>query len=127
MRLLLPALLLAELSCATPRLPPAAVSATAPDPVTVKAAEADRQASRGCYLCLKAAAGGYAEALLSMDDPALLKRALENALMVLLREAELRIPDSGARGEALSLQARVPESYALYFRAIDALQRDQEA
>ena len=126
MRRALVVVLLAQLACTSSRVTVPAVS-TAANPVTATLAEADRQASRGCYLCLQAAAGGYAEALSSMDDPALLKRALENALMILLREAELRIPDSGAREEARSLQARVPESYALYFRTIDALERDQVA
>ena len=88
---------------------------------------ADRQASRGCYLCLKAADALYADLLSSTDDATLAKHALENALMIVLREVELRIPDSGAREVAATLQSRVPESYALYFRTVETLERDQDA
>ena len=48
-----------------------------------------------------------------------LVRALENSLMLVMREIELRIPDSGAREAAEQLQARVPASYAAYFAALD--------
>ncbi len=48
-----------------------------------------------------------------------LAKALENNLMLAMREIELRIPDSGAREAAEQLQARVPASYAAYFAVLD--------
>ena len=61
--------------------------------------------------------------LTESDDGQVLVRALENNLMLAMREIELRIPDSGARETAEQLQARVPASYAAYFAGLD-LQAD---
>src|SRR5688500_11138957 len=84
-------------------------------------AAADRLAARGCYLCLKEAAAAYAALLEQSDDPILAMKALENNLMIALREMELRIPDSGARDAARALEPRVSSSYAAYFAALDIL------
>jgi tetratricopeptide (TPR) repeat protein len=120
-------------ACATPVR---RVDVSTAAPITAhQIAEADWLAARGCYLCLKEAAVVYEE-LLEQADRAegragaqgfspgyitLATNALENHLMIALREVELRMPDSGAREAALGLQARVPASYALYFAALDAL------
>jgi tetratricopeptide (TPR) repeat protein len=88
--------------------------------------EADRLASRGCYLCLKEAAAAYAALLDLSDDPVLLRNALENNLMLVIREIELRLPDSGAREAAGQLQTKVAASYASYFEALGVLGGPQE-
>jgi tetratricopeptide (TPR) repeat protein len=113
-------LLAAGLAC-TPRTPPAAAPRLTPGQLATGLAEADRLASRGCYLCLKEAAGAYAGLLALSDDAVLATRALENNLMIALREIELRMPDSGAREAADALQPRATASYAAYFDALDAL------
>jgi len=120
MRSLASFVLAASLACA-PRTPPAATPRITAEELAVQLAEADRLASRGCYLCLKEAAGAYSNLLTLSDDPVLAKKALENSLMLTLREIELRIPDSGAREAAEGLRPRVAESYASYFAALDAL------
>ena len=108
------------LACASARSA-APVPPRVPDTFAVRLAEADRLASRGCYLCLKEAAAAYSALLADSADPVLARKALENHLMLALREIELRIPDSGARDAAVELQARVPISYSTYFAALDAL------
>ena len=108
------------LGCA-PRPVTVAAPRIAPEVLAARLAEADRLASRGCYLCLKEAAAAYAALLADSDDSQLIAKALENNLMVALREIELRIPDSGAREAAEQLQALVPSSYAAYFAVLDAL------
>jgi tetratricopeptide (TPR) repeat protein len=119
LRVVVFAILAIELGCAarpvnvTPR-----VSATI---LADRLSEADRLASRGCYLCLREAAAVYDSLLELSDDPTVARRALENNLMLALREIELRMPDSGARETAERLQSRVPTSYAGYFAALDAL------
>ena len=120
-----PILLLLILIVTSSGCAPARTAATVPDRaaedlLAARVAEADRLASRGCYLCLKEAASAYA-LLDDVDDPSLSRKALENLLMIALREIELRIPDSGAREAASALQANVPSSYASYFDALDAL------
>ena len=102
-----------------PRPVPVAAPRIAPEVLAARLAEADRLASRGCYLCLKEAAAAYASLLTESDDGRVLVRALENNLMLAMREIELRIPDSGARETAEQLQVRVPASYAAYFAALD--------
>jgi len=97
-----------------------------PEQLATRLAEADRLATRGCYLCLKEAAAAYAALLDLSDDPVLAAHALENNLMLVVREVELRLPDSGAREAAAALQAKIPASYAAYFSAIDALSRSRE-
>src|SRR5436190_13158055 len=104
-----------------PRPVPVAAPRITPAVLAERLAEADRLASRGCYLCLKEAAAAYAALLDDSDDSQLIAKALENNLMMALREVELRIPDSGAREAAEQLQARAPTSYADYFAVLDAL------
>jgi len=104
-----------------PRPVPVAAPRITPAVLAERLAEADRLASRGCYLCLKEAAAAYAALLDDSDDSQLIAKALENNLMMALREVELRIPDSGAREAAEQLQARAPTSYAAYFAVLDAL------
>src|SRR5262245_15495311 len=99
--------------CASAR--PLPVVGLSPSEVASRLAEADRLASRGCYLCLKEAAAAYASLLGLTDDVGARRKALENHLMLALREIELRMPDSGAREAAEQLQSRVPWSYAAYF------------
>ena len=114
-------LLAAVVSCAprpaavvlVPRLPP--------EVVTARIAEADRLASRGCYLCLKEAAAAYAALLAETDDRTAVAKALENNLMLAMREIELRMPDSGARDAAAQLQDQAASDYTPYFAALDAL------
>jgi tetratricopeptide (TPR) repeat protein len=112
------------LSCmlgCTPRPAPVVTTRFAPEVLAARLAEADRLASRGCYLCLKEAAAAYASLLADSDEGVVAERALENNLMLVMREIELRMPDSGAREAAEQLQTRVPVSYATYFTALDVL------
>jgi tetratricopeptide (TPR) repeat protein len=105
-------------------IPPAAPAITprlSPEQVATRLAEADRLASRGCYLCLKEAAAAYAALLAEADDAAVAARSLENNLMLALRERELRMPDSGALALARRLQQRITVSYQPYFTALDAV------
>jgi tetratricopeptide (TPR) repeat protein len=103
----------------TPR--PAVVVAPriAPEVLAARLAEADRLASRGCYLCLKEAAAAYASLLADSDDPAVARKALENNLMLVTREVELRIPDSGARDAAEQLRLKFPLVYDVYFAELE--------
>jgi tetratricopeptide (TPR) repeat protein len=117
--LIFPSLVLA-LACA-PRLAPIAAPRIPAEVLAVRLAEADRLASRGCYLCLKEAAAAYDALLADTDDARVLTAALENNLMLAMREMELRISDSGAREAAERLQARVPASYASYFAVLETL------
>jgi hypothetical protein len=110
-----------------PRSVPVAVPRIAPEVVAARLAEADRLASRGCYLCLKEAASAYASLVADSDDARVVIKALENNLMLTIREIELRMPDSGARDAAQQLQSRAPASYATYFAALDVLGRAQPA
>ena len=55
------------------------------------------------------------------DDATAIVKALENNLMLAIREIELVLPDSGAREAAQQLQARVAASYSTYFAVLDAL------
>jgi tetratricopeptide (TPR) repeat protein len=112
--------LLAAFGCVSTR-PGSHVTKISLAELSSRVAEADRLASRGCYLCLKEAAAAYASLLELSDDVSVTRRALENQLMLALREVELRMPDSGARGAAERLQSRVPSSYAAYFTALDVL------
>jgi tetratricopeptide (TPR) repeat protein len=97
----------------------------APEVLAARLAEADRLASRGCYLCLKEAAAAYAALLAETDDPTLVTRALENNLMLAIREIELRIPDSGAREAARQLQDHAASNYVPYFAVLDAVRPAQ--
>jgi len=109
-----------ELSCAG-RPAPVVAPKMAPDVVAARLAEANRLASRGCYLCLKEAASAYAALLDESGDAAVAAKALENNLMIVLRERELRMPDSGALESAVQLQTQVAASYATYFAYVDAV------
>ena len=120
MRIIIGLVLAAGLACA-PRPAPVVTPRIAPEVLAARLAEADRLASRGCYLCLKEAAAAYASLLADSNDPAVARKALENNLMLVAREVELRIPDSGAREAAQQLRAKVPESYAPYFTVLDVL------
>ena len=101
-----------NLACA-PRPVPVAVPRLAPGVLAARLAEADRLASRGCYLCLKEAAAAYAALLGETDDATAAIRALENNLMLAAREIELRIPDSGALEAARQLQDHVGANYEI--------------
>ena len=107
-----------SLACA-PRPVPIAPPRISPEALAARLADANRLAARGCYLCLKEAAAAYDALLADTDDARVLTAALENNLMLAIRELELRIPDSGAREAAERLQARVPVSYAMYSSALD--------
>jgi tetratricopeptide (TPR) repeat protein len=109
-----------SLGCA-PRQAPVAVPRLSPEVLASRLAEADRLASRGCYLCLKEAAAAYASLLAESDDLVLARKALENNLMLVAREIELRIPDSGARDAAQQLRMKFPLVYDPYFAALDML------
>jgi tetratricopeptide (TPR) repeat protein len=112
--------MLAALAC-TARTPVEVKPRLSPEQVATRLAEADRLASRGCYLCLREAAAAYAALLVETDTPAVAARSLENNLMLALRERELRMPDSGALALALQLQSRVPASYQSYFSTLQSL------
>jgi tetratricopeptide (TPR) repeat protein len=114
-------LLAAAVACAPRTVPVVPAPRITPQELAARLAEADQLASRGCYLCLKEAAGAYSALLALSDDSTLATRALENNLMIALREIELRMPDSGAREAAEALQTRAPASYAAYVEVLDAL------
>jgi tetratricopeptide (TPR) repeat protein len=118
MKIVIGLVLALSVGCA-PRPVPVVAPRITLEALATRLAEADRLASRGCYLCLKEAAAAYASLLADSDDPVVAARALENNLMLAIREVELRMPDSGAREAAEQLQARVPVSYAPYAAALD--------
>ena len=105
----------------TPRPAPVVAPRMAPEVLAARLAEADRLASRGCYLCLKEAAAAYAAILVETDDRTALTKALENNLMLAMREIELRMPDSGALGAALQQQDHAAADYTPYFAALETL------
>jgi len=107
-----------SLACA-PRPAPVVTPRIAPEVLAARLAEADRLAARGCYLCLKEAAAAYAALLGETDDRVVTAHALENNLMLALREIELRMPDSGALEAARQLQDHVGSNYTAYFAALD--------
>jgi tetratricopeptide (TPR) repeat protein len=111
------------MSCASARPPAAPFSSLfpLPPPLEARLAEADALAARGCYVCLQQAAGAYTNLIQSTDNPIVIRRALENDLMMAIREIELRLPDSGARMEAEQLQEHATSSYDAYFDALDAI------
>jgi tetratricopeptide (TPR) repeat protein len=112
--------LAASFGC-TPAPAPVVVAPISPEVLAARLSEADRLASRGCYLCLKEAAAAYASLLADSDDRALVEKALENNLMLAVREIELRIPDSGARDAAQQLRAKVPLAYDSHFAALEMM------
>jgi tetratricopeptide (TPR) repeat protein len=118
MRIIAGFVLALSLGCA-PRPVPVAVPRISPEVLAARLAEADRLASRGCYLCLKEAAAAYASLLADTDDPGVARKALENNLMVVAREIDLRIPDSGARDAAEQLRVKIPLAYDPYFAALE--------
>lgn len=120
MRAVAALVVLATIAC-IPRPPGAVKPSLSPEQITVRLADADRFASRGCYLCLKEAAAAYAALLAETDSPVVAARSLENNLMMALRERELRMPDSGALAVARQLEPRVSVSYQSYFTTLEAL------
>lgn len=118
MRVVAAVLLALAVACA-PRPVSVAAQRLAPDVLAARLAEADRLASRGCYLCLKEAAAAYAALLAETDDSTVAVKALENNLMLAAREIDLRIPDSGALEAARQLQDHVGANYVPYFAALD--------
>jgi tetratricopeptide (TPR) repeat protein len=96
--------------------------------VAARLAEADAMAARGCYLCLREASAAYLNLLALSDNLAVVRHALENELMVAMREKELRLPDSGAVERAkevrlkneVRLKADTTYDYDLYFSLIAA-------
>lgn len=121
MRLIAAFTIIWSLGCTAPLEPPTLLPRTSVEVLAARLAEADRLAVRGCYLCLKEAAAAYAPLLDLSDDPAVPRKALENNLMMVLREIELRLPDSGAREAAMQLQSRVADDYTPYITALDFL------
>jgi tetratricopeptide (TPR) repeat protein len=115
------ALLLVCITACAPRPAPAVTPKITPEQLALQLNEADRLASRGCYLCLKEATAAYSALLVLSDDPVLARKALENNLMLVIREIELRLPDSGAREAAEQLKAKVPSSYSAYFETLEEL------
>jgi tetratricopeptide (TPR) repeat protein len=115
--------LLAALVACAPRAVPTVVRAArlAPEVLAVRLADADQLASRGCYLCLREAAAAYAAILAETDDRTAIAKALENNLMLAMREIELRMPDSGAREAAQQLQDQAASDYSPYFAALETL------
>jgi tetratricopeptide (TPR) repeat protein len=105
----------------TTRPAPVVTPRIAPEVLAARLAEADRLASRGCYLCLKEAGAAYASLLADSDEGVVAEKAFENNLMLVMREVELRMPDSGARDAAEQIQTRLPVSYATYFTVLDVL------
>jgi hypothetical protein len=120
MRIILALVVGMGVACARPSVP-VVVPRIAPHVLASRLAEADRLASRGCYLCLKEAAAAYAALLDETADRTVAANALENYLMLALREIELRIPDSGAYDAARNLQDQVASDYTLYFATLDKL------
>ena len=112
--------LVSVLGCA-PRPAPVVAPRIAPEVLSARLDEADRLASRGCYLCLKEAAGAYSAILAKTDDRTAVAKALENNLMLAMREIELRLPDSGAREAAQQLQDQAAFDYTAYFAAVETL------
>ncbi len=94
--------------------------AIAPEDLAARLAAADSLAAHGCYLCLRDAAAEYERLLALTVTPSLARKALENDLLIAIRERELRLPDSGAAGRARALTAQSPGAdYDAYFSALD--------
>src|SRR5438874_1583167 len=93
--------------------------AISPAEVEARLGEADALAARGCYVCLREASGAYFNLLAISDSPIIARHALENELMMAMREGELRLPDSGAKERAVRLKADTTYDYEIYFSLID--------
>ncbi len=89
-------------------------------PVENRLARADALAAAGCYLCLIDAAAAYASLITAASPPSTLRKALENDLMIALREAELGLPASDALARAEDRRSRFPGEYDAYFAGIAA-------
>jgi tetratricopeptide (TPR) repeat protein len=94
---------------------------TPPAVIQARLDEADTLAARGCYVCLEDAAEAYSKIAQISNYPVVLKKTLENDLMLAIREIELRLPDSGARQNAFMLRQHVPKSYETYFAVLDLM------
>jgi tetratricopeptide (TPR) repeat protein len=103
--------------CASLKIPP--LDVTPPEVIAARLADADGLASRGCYLCLKDAAAVYHELIGLTADVGIMQKAVENDLLIALREIELRMPDSGARLRAEGLRQHLKATYTPYFSALD--------
>ena len=86
-------LLVAASAACSPRPAPVVAPRLAPEVLASRLAEAERLASRGCYRCLKEAAAAYAALLAETDDPKAITGALENNLMIAMREIELDVAE----------------------------------
>lgn len=106
-------------SCA--KNPPSVSILTPPAVIQARLDEADALAARGCYVCLEEAAEAYSKIAQSSNHPIVLKKTLENDLMLAIREIEMRLPDSGARQNAFMLRQHVPKSYETYFAVLDLM------
>jgi len=98
------------------------VASTPPLPAAVvetRLAEADSLADRGCYLCLRDADAQYDSLLSVASSPTIVRKALDNKLMLAIREAELGLPDAGARAAAERLSREVAIDSDDYFRALE--------
>src|SRR4051812_21043619 len=89
--------------------------------VAARLAAADAISARGCYLCLREAAGAYYNLVQVSDDPAVLRHTLQNDLMMALREVEMRLPDSGALARARAMASATSPEYDVYFDALDVI------
>ena len=108
-------------SCAHSPVRPQAQPANPQAVVDARLAEADALAARGCYVCLREAGEAYAKVIEISDSPVVIRKALENNLLMAIREIELRLPDSGADRRARLLADRATSNYETYFEALQAL------
>ena len=108
-------------SCAHPAVRPHTQPANPQAIIDARLAEADALAARGCYVCLREAGEAYAKVMEISDSPAVIRKALDNDLLMAIREIELRLPDSGAGRRAQLLADRATSNYDMYFEALQAL------
>jgi tetratricopeptide (TPR) repeat protein len=120
-RLCLLAIALVASACASnPARKVAVAPGISPAQLEARLAAADALAARGCYLCLREASGAYLSLIAISDSPVVARHALENELMIALREIDLRLPDSGAKDRARAIAVRL-EADPTYDAATDAL------
>ena len=110
--------------CGRPRLCASSCDGRGASPRTRSAGRAivgSRPAGLARVLSLsQRSCGGVRSPARRFRRQSLLAKALENNLMLAIREIELRMPDSGAREHAQQLQDQVGSNYAAYFAALDA-------
>ncbi len=106
----------ASASCATKPAPRPAVKPELPQEVVrARLADAEATASRGCYVCLLEASAIYESLVQASSSVEAARKALETDLMLVLRERELVIPDSGAQARADVLRPRFGVEYDPHF------------